>query len=75
MNNLVGVISSLSQCSRALISWNKHRKPVNEKVIQEKSKALSKLQGNEGYDNIEEIKVLQKELGSFLENEDLKWKK
>lgn len=54
--------------------WNKNRKTVNEKIFQEKSEVLSKIQWDEGCNNLGAINDLQKELGDLLESEDLNWK-
>lgn len=57
----------LKGCSGSLLDWARYRK-------RNRLKEIKKLQTDEGPYNSERIKQLQKEVGTLLEIEDLKWR-
>ncbi|KAF5472200.1 hypothetical protein F2P56_008937 [Juglans regia] len=68
------ITEQLERCIGALLGWSKHFKLDSNKEIKLKFEVLKGLQDEESCLNAAEIKKLQKEVGTLLENEDIKWK-
>jgi hypothetical protein len=68
------VTQKLAWCQRKLTAWSFRKFRKADKELDKKTKALEKLQQQEGADNWGEIKKLQGEIESILEQEDIKWK-
>ncbi|KAF5458995.1 hypothetical protein F2P56_022987 [Juglans regia] len=64
----------LKGCRGSLSNWANFRRKNRFMEINELSSELKKLQDVEGPHNSENIKLLQKKVGSLLELEDLKWR-
>ncbi|KAF5446504.1 hypothetical protein F2P56_032128 [Juglans regia] len=64
----------LEESNGALMRWSKQVDREEGKSIREKSERLKSLQEMEGMHSIEEIKMLQGEIGEMFEKDDLKWK-
>lgn len=64
----------LKGCSDSLLDWARYRRRNRFKEINELSNEIKKMQNTEGPHNSKRIKRLQKEMGTLLELEDLKWR-
>jgi hypothetical protein len=61
-------------CQKKLTAWSSRKFREADKELKKKTKALEELQLQEGAENWREIKKLQGEIESILEQEDIKWK-
>ncbi|KAF5481894.1 hypothetical protein F2P56_002506 [Juglans regia] len=68
------ITKRLERCRGALLGWCKQFKLDRNQEIKLKTEALTRLQDEESCLNAAEIKKLQKEVGTLLEKEDIKWK-
>ncbi|KAF5442860.1 hypothetical protein F2P56_035476 [Juglans regia] len=64
----------LNSCEGGLIRWSKSREKEAALILKQKTERLKREQENEGPHNGELIRKLQEEMGSLLEQEDLKWR-
>ncbi|XP_041003935.1 uncharacterized protein LOC121249294 [Juglans microcarpa x Juglans regia] len=65
---------SIRSCTEGLRRWSRALTRNKTHEIVAKTKLLKNLQKEEGSHNIQEIREVQKELDSLLDQEDLKWK-
>lgn len=68
------VQKKLVLCGKELLSWSVKKKKLSQQELNEKLKILEPLQG-QASPKLKAIRILEDEIGFFLENEDLKWRK
>lgn len=73
-SNLDNLQVSLRKCSVGLGQWSSSTWSDREKLIAKKTAQLKSLQDCEGIDNVDDIKMLKREVGILLAQEDLRWK-
>ncbi|XP_041025383.1 uncharacterized protein LOC121265780 [Juglans microcarpa x Juglans regia] len=70
----IPITNQLERCRGAVLGWSKQFKQDRNQEIKLKTKVLKRLKDEESCLNAAEIKKLRKEVGTLLENEDIKWK-
>ncbi|XP_041001144.1 uncharacterized protein LOC121246895 [Juglans microcarpa x Juglans regia] len=64
----------MNGCKGDLIRWSKSKEKEVVLMLKQKTERLKREQESEGPHNVELIRMLQEEMGSLLEQEDLKWR-
>lgn len=65
---------ALTACSGALVRWSNRKVKEEGKDLKEKTDQLEELSRREGPQDVERVKLLKREVGLLLEQENLKWK-
>jgi hypothetical protein len=73
-NPIHAVQTKLANCQSALKGWSRRKFGQFKEILKRKTKELALLQQGEDLGNQEAIKVLQGEIDTIMEQEDIKWK-
>ncbi|XP_035543630.1 uncharacterized protein LOC118347703 [Juglans regia] len=72
--NLKEIQNCLQKSQVVLSKWCRLKASENEKKIREKTAVLKELQNDEGQHNVNDVKILQREVGELLAKESEMWR-